>query len=144
MRNPESYLGLPLVVIIISLEATSGKIPFRDAFFHFSNMPHGLDRGLLPNRDMIFEFTLVPSTAEQGKMAASEVALIYDYGAGRWTPPLADREPRPAMVTAQQRRPLVTSRSTHPTSKISRTLTSPVPDSAICWRVPDSLAKLLG
>jgi cold shock CspA family protein len=86
-------------------DTAGSRSPFRDAFFHFSNMPHGLDRGLLPNRDMIFEFTLVPSTAEQGKMAASEITMVYDYGAGRWTPPLNDREPRPAMVTAQQRSP---------------------------------------
>jgi hypothetical protein len=38
-------------------------------------------------------------------MAASEITMVYDYGAGRWTPPLNDREPRPAMVTAQQRSP---------------------------------------
>jgi cold shock CspA family protein len=81
-------------------DSSGQRMPFRDAFFHFSNMPPGLDRSLLPNRDMIFEFTLVPSTAERDKLAASEIALIYDYGDRRWVP---DREPR-SMVTAQQNR----------------------------------------
>src|SRR4051794_15659423 len=70
--------------------------PYRDAFFHFSAMPAGLDRGTLPNRDMIFEFTLVPSQQDPTKMAANEMALLFDYG-GRRPPVSADRgEPRPA------------------------------------------------
>jgi hypothetical protein len=69
--------------------------PYRDAFFHFSAMPAGLDRGTLPNRDMIFEFTLVPSQQDAAKMAANEIALVYDY-AGRQPPTERERaEPRP-------------------------------------------------
>jgi hypothetical protein len=78
--------------------------PFRDAFFHFSNMPPGLDRSALPNREMIFEFALAPSTVEKDKMAASDITLVYDYGEKRWIPPPAERETRPPLVTAQQHR----------------------------------------
>ena len=74
--------------------------PYRDAFFHFSAMPPELDRGTLPNRDMIFEFTLVPSQQDPGKMAASEISLVYDYGdrrmpvhVDRSEPRLPEREP---------------------------------------------------
>ena len=93
---------------------------------------------------MIFEFTLVPSTAEQGKMAASEITMVYDYGAGRWTPPLNDREPRPAMVTAQQRFP----RSSNPTVrrilKITKMKASPRRETLFAAAVADALPKLLG
>jgi hypothetical protein len=68
--------------------------PYRDAFFHFSAMPAGLDRSQLPNRDMIFEFTLVSSQQDPGKLAANEIALVCDY-AGRQSPIIPDRsEPR--------------------------------------------------
>jgi uncharacterized LabA/DUF88 family protein/cold shock CspA family protein len=76
--------------------------PYRDAFFHFSAMPAGLDRSTLPNRDMIFEFTLVPSQQDPQKMAANEIALVFDY-AGRQPPVAADREPRPYPAERESR-----------------------------------------
>jgi hypothetical protein len=88
--------------------------PYRDAFFHFSAMPTGLDRGQLPNRDMIFEFTLVPSQQDPGKMAASDVALVYDY-ADRRMPPAPDRdrgEPRPPVAEREPRSPVLLERFT--------------------------------
>ena len=77
--------------------------PYRDAFFHFSAMPPDLDRGTLPNRDMIFEFTLVPSQQDPGKMAASEIALVYDYG-DRRMPVHVDR-PEPRLPEREPPRP---------------------------------------
>lgn len=108
--NPERGFGflryLVSVENLTSSDPVSPDSPFRDAFFHFSNMPPGLDRGLLPNRDMVFEFTLVPSTVEKDKMAASDIVLVYDYGARRPAPPAGyttdvrppafDREPPPS------------------------------------------------
>jgi hypothetical protein len=97
--NPERGFGfLRYLVDIQNLTAgdpSATDSPYRDAFFHFSNMPPGLDRGLLPNRDMIFEFTLVPSAAEKDKMAAADITLVYDYG-NRRMPVEVDREFRPA------------------------------------------------
>jgi hypothetical protein len=81
--------------------------PYRDAFFHFSALPMGLDRGQLPNRDMIFEFTLVPSQQDANRMAANDIALVYDY-AGRMPPVIPERdrvEPRP-FVPEREHRPL--------------------------------------
>lgn len=77
-------------------DPASPDSPFRDAFFHFSNMPHGLDRGLLPNRDMIFEFTLIPSQGDPAKPAATDIALVCDYGERRSVSPEREiTEPRP-------------------------------------------------
>jgi len=59
-------------------DPTGPDSPYRDAFFHFSNMPPGLDRSLLPNRDMIFEFTLHPGR-DEGKLEAREVTLVAAY-----------------------------------------------------------------
>jgi hypothetical protein len=52
---------------------------------------------------MIFEFTLVPSQQDAQKMAANEIALVYDY-AGRQPPVAADREPR-QFATEREPRP---------------------------------------
>ena len=65
-------------------------------------MPTGLDRGQLPNRDMIFEFTLVPSQQDPSKLAATDIALVYDY-AGRARP--GRRRPRPRRAAAIRARP---------------------------------------
>lgn len=57
--------------------------PYREAFFHRSHCPPGLDLGYLPNRDMVFEYTLVPG--REGKMEANDLALIANYsGHARW------------------------------------------------------------
>ena len=51
----------------------------------------------LPNRDMIFEFSLMPSQQDPGKLAANEIALVYDY-AGRASLPMPVG-PRPARLS---------------------------------------------
>lgn len=95
--NPDRGFGFMRYLVDIenltSTDPAESDSPFRDAFFHFSALPQGLDRGLLPNRDMIFEFTLTPSTVEKDKMAASDILLTYDYG---------DR--RPSMVWERDHR----------------------------------------
>ena len=103
-----------------SVSRSPGWNPF--AFFHFSNMPPGLDRSLLPNRDMIFEFTLVPSQADPSKMAAADIMLVYDYsGRAAATPerdrdrgdfrgPAAERESRQLITDREQRSPVLLER----------------------------------
>jgi hypothetical protein len=51
--------------------------PYREAFFHRSQCPPGLDLNLLPNRDMVFDFTLV--SGREGKIEANDLNLIANY-----------------------------------------------------------------
>src|SRR3954468_21247453 len=96
-RHYNAERGFGFLRYIIGLDNLTGgdpsgpESPYRDAFFHFSNMPVGLDRSLLPNRDMIFEFTLIPSQADPSKMAASDIQMVYDYAGGR-QPVYQDRD----------------------------------------------------
>src|SRR5262245_8698445 len=135
--NPERGFGFLRYLVnvenLTSSDPGSPDSPFRDAFFHFSNMPPGLDRSLLPNRDMVFEFTLVPSTVEKDKMAAADIVLVYDYSGRRapaepdrdYRPPPVDRdrEPRPAPAEpppAERRSPYLIERftpATQPTAE---------------------------
>ncbi len=128
-RHYNAERGFGFLRYLVSLDnLTAGEpagpeSPYRDAFFHFSNMPPGLDRSLLPNRDMIFEFTLVPSQADPAKMAASDIILVYDYSErrtplvldrdrGEPRPPLAEREPRQLITDREQRSPVLLERFT--------------------------------
>jgi uncharacterized LabA/DUF88 family protein/cold shock CspA family protein len=118
--NPDRGFGFMRYLVgfenLTSTDPADANSPYRDAFFHFSALPSGLDRGLLPNRDMIFEFTLTPSTVEKDKMAASDIILAYDYGDRRppvtWerppvVPPPAPApapEPKPPLITDREHR----------------------------------------
>jgi uncharacterized LabA/DUF88 family protein len=53
--------------------------PYRQAFFHVSQCPAGLDVNLLPSRDTIFEFTLAPGR-EESNLEARELAVVASYG----------------------------------------------------------------
>jgi cold shock CspA family protein len=133
-RHYNAERGFGFLRYIVNLDnLTSGDptgpdSPYRDAFFHFSNMPPGLDRSLLPNRDMIFEFTLVPSQADPAKMAAADIMLVFDYGERRAPvmldrdrdraefrpppPPPVEREPRQFITDREHRSPVLIERFT--------------------------------
>jgi uncharacterized LabA/DUF88 family protein len=66
--------------------------PYREAFFHRSQCPTGLDLGHLPNRDLIFDFTLVPG--REGKMEANDLTLVANYSP-HVRMPLPGKEERP-------------------------------------------------
>jgi cold shock CspA family protein len=67
-------------------DTREAESPYREAFFHRSQCPPGLDLSLLPNRDMVFDFTLV--SGREGKMEANELNLVANYSPHtRWTQP---------------------------------------------------------
>jgi uncharacterized LabA/DUF88 family protein len=53
--------------------------PYREAFFHRSQVPATLDPAQLPSRDMVFEFTLNPGR-DGANMEASELSVVVNYG----------------------------------------------------------------
>ena len=66
--------------------------PYREAFFHCSHCPPGLDLTVLPNRDLVFEFTL--TEGREGKAEAEELTLLASYSPQVRLGP-ESREPRP-------------------------------------------------
>jgi uncharacterized LabA/DUF88 family protein len=52
--------------------------PYREAFFHRSQLPAALDPGLLPSRDMVFEFSLNPGR-DDAHREATELTQVVNY-----------------------------------------------------------------
>jgi uncharacterized LabA/DUF88 family protein len=81
--NAEKGFGfLRYLVQLENLTVTDTRepgCPYKEAFFHRSQVPTTVDLTQLPSRDMVWEFTLAAGRQES-KMEAIDLALLVSYG----------------------------------------------------------------